>query len=305
MVQIATALIAIVLNVLICICFRKNRAMRKKNANILLFNQALVDLVNCAIFAIPNAIFLRVHRIQSREPEFTFAVTSMALILSGSSSVFLFALIAVERFLSLYKPMWHRVHVTTGRIWKGIVFVWAISVVLAVTMPFVYYLPDEHDSEDVYYKYRLFLFAILVILIISITVLHIWSFVLAYRATHAKVKAPQQFALTPINESPSTNEMIESSENPINRQPKAAPLKEVSPEEAALQLKKQFRLLKLFIVMYIAFLVSFSALSALAYMVKALTRLTSQSIACFFIMTSLLNPVLTFCLKPEFRPTFS
>ena len=75
-------------------------------------------------------------------------------------------------------------------------------------------------------------------MIISVTVLHIWSFVMAHRATHAKVKAPEQLTLTPKNESPSTNEMIESSENPIYQASKAAPSKEVSPEEAALRIGK-------------------------------------------------------------------
>ena len=134
--------------------------------------------------------------------------------------------------------MWHRVHVTTCRIWKGIASVWATSVALAATRLFLHFLADEDNAKDIYYNYRLFLFAILCTLIISVTVLHIWSFVMAHRATHAKVKAPEQLTLTPKNESPSDNEMIESSENPIYQASKAAPSKEVSPEEAALRIGK-------------------------------------------------------------------
>ena len=55
--QIITALVGIVLNMVICYVFCKNVAIRKKNSNNLLFNQALVDLVNCIFYALPNSSF--------------------------------------------------------------------------------------------------------------------------------------------------------------------------------------------------------------------------------------------------------
>ena len=264
--QMVISLIAIGLNLLICVGFQQKVSKRKKNSNILLLNQALVDIVNCIIFAMPNAIFLLLQSLLKKEQSYTFTLMITSLILSASSSIFLFMIIAMERFLSLYNPIWHQRNVYAKRIWKTITLAWLIAVSLAAIVPaIVHSSPNTEVANHRFFIYRLFLLALLGILLLTITILHIWSFLLAYRAVHVKDGASEQVIL---------------------------------------RSKKQFRLLMLFIIMYIAFIIAFIALKVLAAMGFDYYTVKNQVLLCIFMMTSLLNPIVTLCLKPSFRPKF-
>ena len=263
--QIVIVLIAIVLNAFICIGFRQNILMRKKNSNILLFNQAVVDLVNCTIYALPNAMFLLIQNVLHDEARFMHPTANTTLFLSASSSVFLFTLIAVERFLSIYKPIWHLTNVTPSQIWRVMVLIWILSILLSSIVPIVLLIPDEADSDQRYLIYRFAVSVLLGALFIFITTLHLWSFVVAYRALNEKDEASEQFFH---------------------------------------QSKKQFRLLLLFIVMYIAFVIAFITLKVSALADVMYYSAQNQLLFCFYILSSLLNPTITLCLKPSFRPKF-
>ena len=96
--QIITALVGIVLNMVICYVFCKNVAIRKKNSNNLLFNQAFVDLVNCIFYALPNSSFQLVQNFIHREADYMFVISKVNVILSASSSSYLFAVMQWRGF---------------------------------------------------------------------------------------------------------------------------------------------------------------------------------------------------------------
>ena len=53
-IQLLIVIVALFLNSIIAINFCRRRPLRKKIYNILLFNQAVADIVNCFVFAFPN-----------------------------------------------------------------------------------------------------------------------------------------------------------------------------------------------------------------------------------------------------------
>ena len=110
-------------------------------------NQALVDIANCTIFTLPNAIFLLVQILVKREESFMYPTLATTLILSATSSVLLFVIIAVERFISLYNPIWHRTNIYARRIWKTIVVAWVISLLVAGIVP-ITFLPSSVDEAN-------------------------------------------------------------------------------------------------------------------------------------------------------------
>ena len=263
--QMIIALLALVLNILICFGFRQKDSMRKKNSNILLLNQALVDIFS-TICALPNAIFLLLQSSLKAEPSYMYPTAITMLILSASSNIFLFVVIATERFLSLYKPIWHRSNVNSRIVWKAIAVAWFVSLLLTAVVPITQHPSNQEERDQQFYLYRLFLFALLGVLLILITTLHVWSFVLAYRAVYTRERTSQQHFL---------------------------------------QSKKQLRLLLIFIAMYIAFLVAFVTLQVMAILDSIYFSIQNQVLLCVFTTTSLLNPVITLCLKPAFRLQFS
>ena len=133
--EISVALLGIIFNVIVLSTFFQRKKIQNKVGNILLASQALVDLMNAVLYGIPHGlmcvilpdIYFRMSK--TDEMSFTVAIHSMHLF-SFNCSLYLFTLIAVERYLALCKPIWHRQNVTRGWILKRVVVVMIISVVV-------------------------------------------------------------------------------------------------------------------------------------------------------------------------------
>ena len=240
------------LNISIISAYVKNSSLRAKNPNMLLTNQAMVDIVSCIVYSLPNAIILKLHGDAGK----FYALSSSTLVLTVASSLFMFKIIAIERFLSLHKPIWHRVNVTKHRLWIAVIVAWSASIISASIATILI-------NHKVVYEYKiLFKLASMTLILISTSILHMWSFIIAYRAVHSR---------------PST-----SSEN-------------------SLRARKELKLITLFITMYITFIIGFTPIQIVLAMKLNHFSLLCQTLCSIVTLTSILNPLLTLCLKEKFK----
>ena len=156
----------IILNITVIILYsRMTQLLRRKIPNLLLLNQALVDLliglsailrVVCSSHTCPD----EVNNMKFFFLEYT-AFLAVGVLLVGT----------LERFVSVKAPFQHRAHVTRGRVIMMIVCTWSITMLPALV--YSSYVFDTHkDKEDNavqhYYigHYALLLLAMLVVFII-------------------------------------------------------------------------------------------------------------------------------------------
>ena len=125
------SLVGIALNLHIIIIYYKRKVIQSKNTNLLLMNQAMVDLVNCLVYISFGSIFLislYANAYRTYEQFFYpyYAANSFHH-LSYISSLLTFTLLASERCFAVVFPIIHLVHATPFRIKTIMAFVWIIS----------------------------------------------------------------------------------------------------------------------------------------------------------------------------------
>ena len=176
--QLIILLLGTILSSFIQISFYNKRALRRKIPSILLFNQAASDWFSCLFYVLPNVIYYMGYLFKLIDFPFVMIyVLKRVLILAVSTSLFLHTIIAVERYLSICKPMWHRVRVQRKHIWASVIFAWFISLLLTIAGHFA----DLHEMKflvGVSYTF----FGILALLIIAIIVLYLVSVAEAYKS---------------------------------------------------------------------------------------------------------------------------
>ena len=253
-IQLLVITIGIALNSIVVYSFLKKPSIRKKIPNILLFMQGLVDFSNCLIYALPSPVFLILQKKLRIEMSYMLPVEKVTLVFSATSSLLLFFIIAAERFLSLYKPIWHRLKIHARHIWKAATLALALSIVTSgLTI-----VTKRYDCNDMYVK---ILQALLYFFFALLTILYAWSFKLAYDS-RSKGGGPNQ--------------------------------REVS-------IKRDLRLVLLFVSMYLIFIVCFVPLMKTAAMDEDFYNVHTQVYLSIFTLSSVLNPLLTIWLKGEFR----
>lgn len=119
----------------------------------------------------------------------------------------------------------------------------------------------DHIKLEIHYPNKAVLIGALVILLIIITICHVWSFILAYRAVHSRP----------------------------------------TDADVAVQSKKNLRLIILFIIMYVIFIIGFAPLLYAIGLDENHNSLSHQTLLSVFMLTSILNPAFTLCLKGDFR----
>ena len=260
-------IVALLLNGTICYSFFMKLLLRKENPTVVLFNQAVADIVNCLVYAFPNDIFLMIlHATKAtkrdilEEPKHMDTVGNTTLTLTASASVGLFVIAATDRFLALYKPVWHKVRMNKRVIWRAVIVNWMIAITLSLVIPIISNTSNEPESQ--FESYKIFLLATLVIVLIYVTTIYIFTFFLAYRAVYKRAN---------------------------------------NTEEAIAQSKKEFKLVAILIAMYLIFVIGSAPLIITTAANELQYSLRSQVLFLVFTFTSLLNPLLTLYLKSEFR----
>ena len=126
-VQLVAIVLGLILNLTITFSFCKKPALRQKLPNILLLNQALADNFNCGIYGTSNMIEL-LFQLNDVRQLINFDVRYAFLPLTLFSSLCLYLIIALERFLSTHYPLWHRVNVRKKHIWVSVTTAWLLSI---------------------------------------------------------------------------------------------------------------------------------------------------------------------------------
>ena len=98
---------------------------------------------------------------------------------SVSSSLLLYTLIAIERFLSICFPLWHRVNLTKKHIWTSIAVIWSLSVVFSLfySMLFSQGLNELKNAS-------LMMYILIILFIVIVTIFFISTFVKASLSLH-------------------------------------------------------------------------------------------------------------------------
>ena len=174
--QIIIAIIGIILNLFIAIPFLRDAQLRNRNANILIFNQAIADLVNCIVYGMPNAINLLRATINQEQVPYQLTVTQATLVFTIASSIFTFSVIAIERYLSISRPLWHKANVRKKHLYTSIAILWILSTLLATIRA---YTTQYRKKDSVWLEITQVLLGLLVILI---SIIFISTFKAAHRA---------------------------------------------------------------------------------------------------------------------------
>ena len=183
-VQLVAIVLGLILNLTITFSFCKKPALRQKLPNILLLNQALADNFNCGIYGISNMIELLFQLNDVRQP-INFDVRYAFLPLTLFSSLCLYLIIALERFLSTHNPLWHRVNVRKKHIWVSVTTAWLLSIFIT-TMYIICSL-----CTTVFFM----IFILLSITVAMITLLFIITFIKAFRAVSNRPSNSTQLSI--------------------------------------------------------------------------------------------------------------
>ena len=174
-VRLLMIITCLILNIIIVCAFFKRPTVRKKIPNILLFNQAASDLFNGGVYGVISVAYLFISTFTKKYylPFYALLVTSF--IISGMSSLLLYTLIAIERFSSIYFPLWHRVKMRKKHIWISVIIVWLVPIVLVgCYLPIKFLLPFAESAVF------LSIVSLVVFVIVAITILFISTFIKAF-----------------------------------------------------------------------------------------------------------------------------
>ena len=195
-------MLGVILNSIVIAQYLKFSSIRKRLAHILLLNQAVADLVNCLVYLTP-LIVTHFHNVTYREyPNILDPLFGSAAFLSFSSSLYLFLIIAIERYLSIVKPLWHRINVRRVHICRSIRILWLLAIIFAC-VSFYFYIKSYNGERDplVYYTTVLQVKSGLIILLVSaLFALTFYKALVSIRGRHlpgdAQTQKKKEFMLT-------------------------------------------------------------------------------------------------------------
>ena len=262
--QFCTFMVGAVLNSIIITSFLRKPLLHKKNASILLFNQAVADLVNLVVYVLPNTIYLLIVVIKKKPNIFTKLSIALS-VLTVSSSISLHGIISIERLLALFTPLWHRSYLLKRYLWRAVGGVWSLALLLTSVDIFIilYYV----DRTGNWKKSRKFNFAMCILLGSSMIIV-IVIFLLNFTKAFISIRF-------------------------ISNQSRSDQV----------QAKKQFRLTMIFLTMFVFFFLTFGPIMYTMTRKKCKKHhsVCMQTFICAFTLSSVFNPLLTLCLQKKFR----
>ena len=182
--QLSLGVVALILNLLVVIKFLKTRSLRKKIHCNLIFHQAFADLAGCVICGIPFAfgtLYILWQGYFTAYGQLTIALSTLTIFLS----LFIFTIISIERCISLWKPLWHRVYVLKRHIWFSIMISWLVSSLLTATVP-----------NDLNSKYTIALAVVAILMILITSCAFLLTFLKAFKSLQENTSIKKQLRLT-------------------------------------------------------------------------------------------------------------
>ena len=279
--QIVTASLGIILNTLVLRIYTRRKNIKNKVDNTILASQAVVDLFNTALFSMPHGLmYLVVSSIYTSRSKGDERVFGMAVFMlfsfSFNSRLYTFTLIVAERYLSLYKALWHRIYVTKSRILKMLVLVFVISTALTL------FILLSIVIENYIYIFGVAMLVTWLILLASNSILLLRCYIKAYRFIKRRRYKCQSWSIR--NQEYNQNGIYARNGDYRVEQ-------------------KMTRLTLIFLVMYTGFLMSVTpsiVVVTLWFLQKQNPGIPHMTNALIFSISSLINPVLTLTLKDDF-----
>ena len=261
-------------NLIILIIYCKRRRLRRKSANFLLFNQALVDFfqgtVTNGITVFGNEEFVAKQIIY----QFSIALSLHTIVL-----------VSIERYIFILRPLFHKRVVTNFRMRIAVIFSWLSSL---VWIPFrVAHLTDSDIDLKSYIIYYIAISdAIFFVLIMLMTYIHISTFRAVRRFIQSRYK---KIANLSQRKSRSQQERLKLRHH-----------------------ERELRVTKIFISMFIAFIISYLPLfvTGLIHISGVSATFTPHELnymsldVIFYFCNCLFNPIVTLWYKEDYKRIF-
>ena len=172
---VALVFIVLILNGMVCYLYRKHKNIPKKLANVLLLNQACIDLfsgiayipVYIASFYLPETDYLR-------------STVCMYSILLSICGLFL---LAVERLWSILSPLQHLSSLSRSTLLRGIILTWLLPLPIGL-INLVWAIQQNNSTA---YTIYLWVFWVLLVTVLLITaIVYVVTFIRTGNLIHKK-----------------------------------------------------------------------------------------------------------------------
>ena len=274
--QLSTAVLGIILNFVVLSVYAQRKAIQNNIGNIQLAGQALVDLSNLLLYAIPlgfcslaiPGIFCYI----TLEVSWKIAVALFSF--SFYTSISNFTFVAFERYMALYKPLWHNQNITRGWIMKRLIIVFCVA--LFVITPI----------QTFTFAGTIFIYVWMIIWFVwtaIISVIYALTFIKTYKCL--KMNARRQRKNKKYAES---NDEAEDEQNGHGNHVNM----------------KILRVTLILLMMYAVFLMTIVpvlVVNALAIVISKDYSIENSINNLLFFVASIVNPLLTLTLKEDFK----
>ena len=268
---IVLVFISVILNGMICYLYRRNKDIPKRPGNILLLNQACIDLfseivyapINIISFYFPNTDYLRN----------TVFMYSIFLSICG-----LF-LLAAERLWSILNPLQHLTSLHRSALLKGIIFIW-LSPLLIVLLNLIWAIQGSSSTR---YKIYLWVFwALLVTVLLTTTTVYVMTLIRCRRIIHNKYAKQDPERISQLHSSGRTEDCHR------------------------LRIKQEIRLTCLGFLLFLLYIIGYYPtvlVNLLLYLrkYKLVNKATHIFTAYSFVLNGFFNPILCFVMKQDYK----
>lgn len=253
-------------------CF--TRKIRTKTANLLLCNQAIVDIFNGAV-AGGITIFSDYAPDVVKQGIYQFSI---------ALSLHTVVLISIERYIFILKPLYHRTSVTKGKIMMSVIISWALSLVW-IPLRLIHYQKSRLDWES-YVYFIAVSDCVIFLMMASVGCLH----VLTYRAV-------KKFIMSRLDD------MIN-----VNKRKSILFKRNIKYKHHL----KEMRVSKIFISMFVAFICTYLPVfvTGIVYIAGGFQSVKVSDYKyfsldlLFYLYNSLFNPIVTLAFKEDYRKNF-
>lgn len=272
--MVILGIIIVSINLIIIIIYCKSRYVRQKTANLLLFNQALVDFFQGAVTN-GISVFGSNH----------FILKLIIYQFSIALSLHTVVLVSIERYVFILRPLFHKRNVTIFQISIAITLSW-ISSLLWIPFRMAHLTSPNIDARDYTVYYIAISDAIFFVLIVMMSYIYMSTFTTVRRFIK---KRYDKITIRNQQKSLSQRQQLKLRQH-----------------------LRELRTIKLFISMFVVFIISYLPLfiTGLIHISDASATFTSAQLqymsldVVFYLCNSVFNPTLTLVYKEDYKREF-
>ena len=268
---IPLTLIVLILNGMVCYLYKQHKKIYKKSNNVLLFNEACIDLFSAIVY-VPAYI------ISFYYPEADF-LRSTVFMYSIFLSILGLLLLAVERMWSILKPLRHFSLVSRSFLLRGIILAWVFPVPVSL-INLVWAI--QESSNTAYTIYLWVFWALLVSVLLITGIVYIITIVRTRSIIHKRYRKQKT--------------------NDSNRPTSSRGAKDLHQ----IRFKQELKVTWLGILLFFFHIIGYYptvVVNLLLYLEKY--RLIKKEIVIFtsysYVLNGIFNPLVCFIMKKDYR----